>query len=59
MKEMIFFNNFFEKLAGTDQLRQQIKLGMSEGEIRKTWEPDLQQYNNLRSRYLLYEDALN
>lgn len=49
-----FFTNFFEKLAGTTTLRKQIESGMSEEEIRKTWEPGLTSFKKIRSKYLLY-----
>ncbi len=49
-----FFNDFFEKLAGTDTLRRQILDGVPEKEIRESWENDLQAYRKMRSRYLLY-----
>lgn len=51
-----FFNNFFEKLAGTTQLRKQIERGMSEAAIRKTWQPELNAFRKIRARYLLYTD---
>ncbi len=51
-----FFNNFFEKLAGTDKLRQQIIAGESADEIRKSWQPDLERYREMRLRYMLYPD---
>ncbi|MDQ4139312.1 MAG: DUF1343 domain-containing protein, partial [Bacteroidota bacterium] len=44
----------FDKLAGTTQLRKQIIAGLSEAEIRKSWEPGLSQYKQLRKKYLLY-----
>ena len=44
------------RLAGTDQLMQQIKEGKSEEEIRKSWEPKLTAFKEIRKRYLLYED---
>ncbi|MCL2683020.1 MAG: DUF1343 domain-containing protein [Bacteroidales bacterium] len=50
-----FFNTFFEKLAGTDSLRRQIISGISEDEIRKIWQPDLEQFAEIRKPYLLYE----
>lgn len=53
-KEMIFFNGYFDKLAGTDQLRKQITAGWSETEIRKSWEPELQKYLKIRQKYVLY-----
>ena len=49
-----FFNSYFTKLAGTDQLRKQIEQGMSEDEIRKSWEPALSNYKEMRKKYLLY-----
>ena len=47
-------NNFFEKLAGNGDLRRQIEAGMSDEEIRATWEPALSEYKQIRSRYLIY-----
>jgi uncharacterized protein YbbC (DUF1343 family) len=49
-----FFNSFFDKLAGTDVLRKQIMNGVSEEEIRKSWQPKLRIYREMRSKYLLY-----
>ena len=55
-KENFFLkNNFFDKLAGTDQLRKQIIEGMSEGEIRDSWQPELDKFKEVRQNYLLYE----
>jgi len=50
-----FFNAYFTKLAGTDQLRKQIEQGMSEADIRSSWEPQLSQYKLMRKKYLLYK----
>ncbi len=49
-----FFTSYFDKLAGTDKLRKQIEEGMTEGEIRKSWESDLKTFKNIRKKYLLY-----
>jgi uncharacterized protein YbbC (DUF1343 family) len=49
-----FFNNFFDKLAGNDVLKQQIKDGLTEDQIRETWKADLEMYNTKRKKYLLY-----
>jgi uncharacterized protein YbbC (DUF1343 family) len=51
-----FFRNgkFFDKLAGSDQLRKQIRLGTSEKMIRKSWEKDLERFLKIRKKYLLY-----
>lgn len=48
--------SFFTKLAGNNELWQQIKKGMSEAQIRATWEPKLTQYKATRKKYLLYKD---
>lgn len=56
-KEHFFTNaNFFDKLAGTDQLRKQIISGMSEEEIRQSWQEDLENFKNIRKKYLLYPE---
>ena len=49
-------NNFFNKLAGNDVLMQQIKTGVSEKDIRKSWEPGLAVFKAVRKKYLLYRD---
>ncbi len=51
-----FFNDFFDKLAGSDQLRKHITEGMSEGEIRSYWKKDLEKFKIIRKKYLLYRD---
>lgn len=51
-----FFNNFFEKLAGTAELRQQIEAGKTEVEIRQSWQPKLNAFKTVRKKYLLYPD---
>lgn len=43
-----------DKLAGTENLKKQIIAGVSEEEIRKSWEPGLSDYKNMRKKYLLY-----
>jgi uncharacterized protein YbbC (DUF1343 family) len=53
-----FFHNdgFFEKLAGTDQLKQQIIAGLKADEIRESWKNDLDAFKKKRKKYLLYKD---
>jgi uncharacterized protein YbbC (DUF1343 family) len=51
-----FFTPFFDKLAGTSDLKEQITKGMTEEQIRATWQDDLKQYMLIRKKYLLYED---
>ena len=50
----VFFNDFFTKLAGTKKLQEQIVNGISEEEIRKTWEADLESFKKMRKQYLIY-----
>ena len=49
-----FFNDFFDKLSGTDQLRKQIISGKTEQEIKESWEKDLETFKEIRKKYLLY-----
>lgn len=48
-----FFIPFFEKLAGTGQLREQIMAGKSEVEIRASWQNDLAKFKLIRAKYLI------
>jgi len=48
--------SFFTKLAGNNELWQQIKQGKSEAQIRASWKPKLDEFKAIRSRYLLYPD---
>ncbi len=50
-----FFNAYFTKLAGTDALRKQIEQGMTEQQIRRSWEPGLSRFKAMRKKYLLYQ----
>ena len=47
--------SFFDKLAGNATLRQQLQNGLTEEEIKKTWEPELDAYKKMREKYLLYK----
>ena len=49
-----FFNSFFERLAGNTILRQQIKDGLTEDQIRATWQKDLDAFKEVRKKYVLY-----
>lgn len=49
-----FFNNFFDKLAGTNQLRLQIIDGKKSSEIKSSWQLDLEEFKKIRQKYLLY-----
>ncbi|MBX2955053.1 MAG: DUF1343 domain-containing protein [Cyclobacteriaceae bacterium] len=49
-----FFISYFEKLAGTAKLREQIQQGLDEAQIRESWRVDLEKFKELRKKYLLY-----
>jgi uncharacterized protein YbbC (DUF1343 family) len=49
-------NGFFDLLAGNEALRRQIQQGLSEADIRASWQPSLNRYKHMRSRYLLYPE---
>lgn len=49
-----FFNSFFTKLAGSPTLQSQIEAGLSEDEIRETWQDGLADFKKMRADYLLY-----
>jgi len=52
-----FFNDYFDKLAGTSRLREQIQAGLTEKQIRELWEDDLEEFRKLRKKYLLYPES--
>lgn len=49
-------NLFFDKLAGTDELRKQIIAGKPEEEIRNSWKKDLEDFQKIRLKYVMYQD---
>jgi len=42
--------------TGDSHFKEQIIAGVPEAEIRKSWEPALSQYKEMRKKYLLYRD---
>lgn len=55
-KQFFLKSGFFDKLAGTNQLRQQVEAGLSEQEIIESWQPALNKFLKVRTKYLIYED---
>lgn len=51
-----FFTPYFEKLAGTATLRQEIEAGWTEEQIRESWQKGLTHYKEIREKYLLYDE---
>ena len=49
-----FFNSYFIKLAGTEDLKNQIITGLSENKIIESWQVKLDAYKEKRKKYLLY-----
>ncbi|MBL7110987.1 MAG: DUF1343 domain-containing protein [Bacteroidales bacterium] len=51
-----FFTDYFDLLAGDSLLRKQIIMGLSEEEIRESWEEEVDAFMEIRNKYLLYPD---
>ena len=49
-----FFKKGFFRIVGNKKLKKQLVQGMSEKQIRKTWEKDLQAFKKIRKKYLIY-----
>ena len=54
--QLINQRQLFDLLAGTKMLRQQLSSGLSEDEIRASWQAGLKAFQAKRARYLLYTD---
>lgn len=50
----IFFNDYFNKLAGNKTLKQKIKSGWTAQEIYASWKKGLDQYKMVKSKYEYY-----
>jgi uncharacterized protein YbbC (DUF1343 family) len=53
-KSLFFNTDNFTKHAGTVTLQKQIESGMTEAEIKATWQKDLESFKKTRSKYLIY-----
>ena len=49
-----FFNNYFIKLVGVGDMQQKIDSGMTEDEIRSSWQTGIDNYLKIREKYLIY-----
>lgn len=49
-----FFNSFFEKLVGDDQLRKDVVAGKPAVEIWQSWQNEVEIFKTVRQKYLLY-----
>ena len=50
-----FFNDYFIKLSGTKDLKNQIINNISEKIIRKSWEDKIAEFKLIRKKYLIYK----
>lgn len=51
-----FFNDYLTLLIGSKELKKQIEMGLTEEQIKATWQPRLNEYKAMRKKYLLYRD---
>lgn len=54
-KSKFFLTDGFTKHAGTPELQRQIESGLTEWEIKASWQPELEKFKKIRAKYLLYE----
>ncbi|SDQ50499.1 exo-beta-N-acetylmuramidase NamZ family protein [Flagellimonas zhangzhouensis] len=54
-KSKFFLTSGFTKHAGTPLLQQQIEQGMTNEEIKATWQDDLNNFKKIRAKYLIYD----
>ena len=50
-----FFNDYFIKLSGTEDLKNQIINNVSEEIIIKSWKNKIDEFKLIREKYLIYE----
>ncbi len=48
-------SGFFNRLAGTAKLKEQLLAGWTAKEIRESWKPGLDEFKKIRKQYLLYD----
>ncbi|SDM19089.1 exo-beta-N-acetylmuramidase NamZ family protein [Kriegella aquimaris] len=53
-KGKFFLTSGFTKHAGTKKLQQQIEAGLTEEDIKATWQPQLEAFKKIRENYLIY-----
>ena len=49
-----FFTNYFNLLSGDKKLRNQIEQGLSADEIRASWKDEIEDFMEIRGKYLIY-----
>ena len=53
-KSLFFNTSGFTRHAGTESLQRQIEEGLSEEEIKASWQEDLEAFGKIRAKYLIY-----
>ncbi|NKI28008.1 DUF1343 domain-containing protein [Arenibacter sp. 6A1] len=54
-KSLFFNTSGFTKHAGTAVLQKQIEAGLSEKEIKATWQKDIEAFKKIRAKYVIYD----
>lgn len=55
-KSKVFNTKGFTKHAGNQKLQKQIEAGLTEEEIKTTWQSDIESFKKIRANYLLYAE---
>lgn len=55
-KSKFFDKRKFSIRAGNEKLQQQIEAGLSEQEIRNSWNEGLEKFKKMRQQYLIYKE---
>lgn len=50
----VFFTDYFNLLVGNSNLKQQIIEGLSPDSIKMSWKTELESFNKIRKKYLIY-----
>ncbi|MGC1515311.1 MAG: DUF1343 domain-containing protein, partial [Maribacter sp.] len=53
-KSKVFNTNGFTAHAGTTILQKQIEAGVTNEEIRRSWQPAISEFKKVREKYLIY-----
>ncbi|MCM4168570.1 hypothetical protein KCTC52924_02146 [Arenibacter antarcticus] len=54
-KKLFFLTSGFTRHAGTTKLQKQIETGLSQEEIKLSWQEDINHFKQLRAKHLLYD----
>ena len=54
LKDTGFFNSYFVKLSGDQQMQHDIENGKSADDIRASWNDSLEAFKAIRAKYLMY-----